>query len=355
MRQKPLGEPLTGHSEPVLSVAFSPDGLTLASGSFDNTVRLWDVLRQKALGEPLTGHSKSVYSVAFSPDGLTLASGSSDNTVRLWDVQLRKPLGEPLTGHSKSVYSVAFSPDGLTLASGSSDNSVRLWDVNPESWLKQVCYIANRNFSQPEWRKYMGEQRPFEKTCPDWPQDTLGALQHIKQGEELAVDGKIEAAVMKFKQAQKLDARYLTVEPQTKAKHFFALGLVEQGGELAIKGEIEVAIAKYQEAQQMDSNLRIYAGDWNNLCWYGSVYGQATKVMVACEKAVALNPEDGNIRGSRALARALNGNIQGAIEDFQFAIENYDDDGWKQKMQGWLDALLKKKNPFTEEVLKGLR
>ncbi len=51
-------------------------------------------------------------------------------------------------------------------------------------------YIANRNFSQKEWREYMGEQRPFEKTCPDLSQDTLGALQHIKQGKKLAKIGR---------------------------------------------------------------------------------------------------------------------------------------------------------------------
>ncbi len=121
------------------------------------------------------------------------------------------------------VDSVAFSPDGNTLASGSSDHTVILWDVNPESWLKQLCYIANRNFSQKEWREYMGEQRPFEKTCPDLSQDTLGALQHIKQGKKLAKEGKIDAAVMEFKEAQKLDARYMTVDPEMKAKQIFAL------------------------------------------------------------------------------------------------------------------------------------
>ena len=74
-----------GHSDYVNSVSFSPDGLTLASGSLDNTVRLWDV----ASGEEKTkleGHSDYVNSVSFSPDGLALASGSFDNTVRVWDV-----------------------------------------------------------------------------------------------------------------------------------------------------------------------------------------------------------------------------------------------------------------------------
>ncbi|MEH2189636.1 MAG: ribosome assembly protein 4, partial [Nostoc sp.] len=77
----------------------------------------------------LEGHSSTVYSVGFSPDGKTLASGSSDNTIKLWDVSTGKAI-KTLTGHSSRVYSVGFSPDGKTLASGSSDNTIKLWDVS---------------------------------------------------------------------------------------------------------------------------------------------------------------------------------------------------------------------------------
>jgi len=111
----------------VSSVAFSPDGLLLASGSEDRTIRLWSVATGKTL-RTLNGHLAAINSVAFSPDGKTLASGSSDQTVRLWDAGTGQQI-HSLTGHSALVNSVAFSPDGKTLASGSLDRTVRLWDA----------------------------------------------------------------------------------------------------------------------------------------------------------------------------------------------------------------------------------
>ncbi|KAF9508538.1 hypothetical protein BS47DRAFT_1488334 [Hydnum rufescens UP504] len=117
---------LVGHSDEVNTIAFSPDGLHLASGSSDHTVQLWDPVSHASIAT-LEGHSNCVRSIAFSPDGLCLASGSLDHTVQLWNPTSGVSIAK-LDGHSGPVRMVAFSPDGLYLASGSDDHTVQLWD-----------------------------------------------------------------------------------------------------------------------------------------------------------------------------------------------------------------------------------
>ena len=112
---------------PVKTVAYSPDGATLATGSIDGVVRLFDAGTGRLKAE-LPGHTGFVWSVAFSPDGTTLASGSWDRTVRLWEVATGA-LMATLQGHEGYVWSVRFSPDGTTLASASEDRTILLWDL----------------------------------------------------------------------------------------------------------------------------------------------------------------------------------------------------------------------------------
>ncbi len=127
-----------------LSVAFSPDGSTLACGTgfgdedigYGGDIRMYDVATGERL-RTLEAHNEWVHSIVFSPDGSTLASGGYDNTVRLWNSETGEEL-HTFEGHSDYVYSVAFSPDGSTLASGSKDETVRLWNVQTGTYLRTL-------------------------------------------------------------------------------------------------------------------------------------------------------------------------------------------------------------------------
>jgi WD40 repeat protein len=141
----------------------------LIGGGGDNTARLWDTSTGRQVGPPLAGHTGPIKSVAFSPDGRFLATASADGSVRMWDVVGRRPLGEPLTGHAGQVNSVAFSPDGSMLVTGGADATVRLWQVGlpADPLLPHVCAtIGQARLAPQDWAAYAQEDRPFRTPCP---------------------------------------------------------------------------------------------------------------------------------------------------------------------------------------------
>ena len=136
LTQVPSGQELLslrGHTEPVLCLAFSPDGGTLVSSSGDRTIKLWDPAAGVLL-RTLSGHADAVGSVRISPNGHILASGSSDGTVKLWEILPSRARASLPVPADMTVHSVCFSPDGRTLASGgdrpeNQPEPIRLWDV----------------------------------------------------------------------------------------------------------------------------------------------------------------------------------------------------------------------------------
>jgi len=166
----PLAVILTGHTDQVAGVAFSPDGHALATASADNTVGLWDITDRAhpTRTATLTGHTDHVHAVAFSPDGRTLATASADNTARLWDRAHATHIAT-LIGHTSYVLGVAFSPDGRTLATASADNAAGLWDLRGilelsdhlTSW---SCAAAGGGLTPEQWSTF-APGIPYRPTC----------------------------------------------------------------------------------------------------------------------------------------------------------------------------------------------
>lgn len=155
------------HSAIIYSVAYSPDGKYLASGSADKTIKLWEVETGRLL-RTLTGHTGDICSVSYSPNGVYLASGSKDETIKLWEVKTGNCI-KILTGHTGYVQSVTYSPDGKYLASAAWDETIKLWEVETGECIKTLTghtgYVESVAYSSDG--KYLASAS-YDKTVKLW-------------------------------------------------------------------------------------------------------------------------------------------------------------------------------------------
>ncbi len=345
------------------AVAFSPDGRWLATGSVDNTAQLWRIdatvltlnpvilrshvadknaeLRRLAFSPDarwLTTNLGDIWDISaadpaqslislgyrsgegfFSPDSRWLATASGD-AARLWNLSAPDPAQDPivLRGHKGDISALALSPDGRALATGDrfGDHTVRLWRLRVEELIALACRSAGRNLTADEWQRYLGAA-PYHRTCEQWP---------------------IHSSVTQFL--------------RNAARH------------LAEQGDIVGARTKLDEALVLDPDLKSKSDavwSWDALCRYGSLYGHAAEVLDACNTAVSL-AGDASFRDSRGLARALAGDVPGAIEDFEIALQRagppFQGTAFIDSRSGWVEALRAGKDPavvFNQKILDILK
>lgn len=387
--------PIAAHTENVEALAFSPDGRRLATASYDKTVKLWNAETGESEGPPLGEEKGTFLAIEFSPDGRLLAWGGGEREITLWDLEAMKPIAPPLREHSNSVFDLAFSPDGKTLASADFTGLILLWDVRTQksigrlvehteavtaldfdttslwsgghdgkviewnldhaSWIELGCRVANRNLSWSEWRQYIGGG-DYRRTCASNPPHSS----FYEWGLTLLAAGDFAEGEAVLRKALALDAT-LDLDPALAVRHARRKDLIDRGKYLAAEGRVAEAIELFSQAEALGSADEISADAWNKLCWTGSLAGFATEVLYACEHAVRLADEQERpfTLDSRAIARALAGDRQGAAEDLEtfiaWAKEAGVDEELIRRRAPWPSALRAGRNPFDQEALDQLR
>ena len=307
---------------------------------------MWDVNSGELIQE-LDGHQGWVNNASFSPDGARIVTASNDNTARVWDVNSGELIQE-LDGHQDAVRNASFSPNGARIVTASDDNTARVWDSdNLTTLIARGCDYLNAYFiTHPTVLNTL-------ELCHTPARKLAAAPALVEEGDRVAADGQLNLAV-EYYQTALTWAQNLDINPFSRAQKQSAPFWVQQGANLTQAGDILGAIENFQKALQLDPTLSTDSQPWNSLCWFGSLAGYAQNVLFACEKAVELAAENGGYRDSRGLARALTGDIDGAIQDFQAFLDW--GQGWNNEWrQEWIRALKAGQNPFTPDTLEALR
>ncbi|HEX4948051.1 MAG TPA: hypothetical protein VFZ34_15370, partial [Blastocatellia bacterium] len=349
--------------EAATALATSPDGNLLVTAD-DDSVQVWDAKTRERDGKDIM-QTGGIKRLVFDRDGHLLIDG---NELAIWDLNSRQKQVRLAIDGVRSD----FNPDGKYLVTGGANGiSVRWW--RPQEMIESACGRMVRNLSLREWEYYMGTA-DYQKTC-GLPFDPETLAEFITEGIDAAQEGKLKRAEEIFQFLNRQDST-LGIDPPVEARWHFEKGQREteymrllerlKPGEQALKKadleELQRASQQllnfYQRPHKFNPQDILEPDDYNLLnqtCWDGARAEFSHQVLPVCELMIQIVPDNQDYRDSRGLARARTGNIQGAIEDFQYFADRTDNKDRSEQRLNWIKELRAGRNPFTKEELEKLR
>jgi hypothetical protein len=301
---------------PMHGMAFSPDGRLLASGFFQKPIQVWDIQNPDA--QPaLLPNTNSAQVKGFSADGRELLTPGEDGGAQIWDTAAFRASGGPivrtivLPGYGVSV--AATSAELPDLLATSDNKTTLVWTrtiSDPRAMIFEQGTVIGLIAFKPGGQALLGVALNGE--IHEWPLDAAELI-----GPACALAGR---SLTWEELRSGFDLKTYRPTCAASAHPSYIDHQLDDADAQAVGGELEAALTAYAAIQRQNPRYIVAARHWHKLCQAGARWGKLKDVLDACEKTVALEPANSIYRGSRGIARALTGNANGAIEDFEAYI-----------------------------------